>query len=373
MICGTRGTADALLNLALFTPVGLLLGGRRHALLIAGAVGLVLSVGIETAQLFIPGRHPTLGDIVWNGLGGPVGVGLWHVLRARSHGSTRFPAWAGGMTAAGLGSLVLLAGWLLAPLPTEGGYWGQWTPIRSSMSPYRGELLGARLDGRPVPRGRFPEEWLVHEDLAGDWTIEVILVVGPPPRRIAPILTLGDDEEQEIVMLGTREADLVLRERTRAVAARLDQPDLRVPGALAAHAQSDSLAIFARRSGPSRCLGVESAEVCGLRWTPGRTWSLLLYPAGLSPQARSTLDALWMLMIFGVVGFLSVNPGRAVAHGAVLTGLVSLAPFVTRLHFLPALEVVGALAGLGLGYLAGALSEQGISLGGVSAADRVAP
>ena len=62
-----------LLNVLLFVPlgVGLALYGLRgkHALLAAFA----LSVLIESAQLLIPGRDSTIGDVLTNTLGGGIG------------------------------------------------------------------------------------------------------------------------------------------------------------------------------------------------------------------------------------------------------------------------------------------------------------
>lgn len=63
-------------NAAMFAPIGLLLlllAGRRRwwAAMLAGPL---LSLAIETAQLFIPGRVPDVRDLVSNSLGAMIGV-----------------------------------------------------------------------------------------------------------------------------------------------------------------------------------------------------------------------------------------------------------------------------------------------------------
>ena len=71
-------------NIFMFLPIGLfllLLFGRRQWWL-AIAVGFVMTVSIETAQLFIPGRVSDLRDVVSNTIGATLGVLIGLVLTA---------------------------------------------------------------------------------------------------------------------------------------------------------------------------------------------------------------------------------------------------------------------------------------------------
>lgn len=72
--------ADTLLNLFLFFPLGLLMFGAlqrsfsgriQTLLLLAGGVGVLLSLGIETFQMFVPKRVPEIVDVIAN-VGGMV-------------------------------------------------------------------------------------------------------------------------------------------------------------------------------------------------------------------------------------------------------------------------------------------------------------
>jgi glycopeptide antibiotics resistance protein len=72
---GSRlGTFDFFANIALYLPCGILLPrmGVRHALAIAA--GALLSVSIESAQMWIVMRHPSELDVVANALGTALGV-----------------------------------------------------------------------------------------------------------------------------------------------------------------------------------------------------------------------------------------------------------------------------------------------------------
>ena len=81
LACGAHGTSDLLLNIALFMPLGaaLALRGRRSSS-IAVLAGL-LSAAIELSQFYIPGRDPSLSDIVSNTLGAVFGALLVHSAR----------------------------------------------------------------------------------------------------------------------------------------------------------------------------------------------------------------------------------------------------------------------------------------------------
>lgn len=71
-------------NVVMFIPVGvllaLLLPPRRWW--VAVLIGLGMTVAIETAQLFIPGRVSDVRDIVANTAGAAIGVAVVRVIRA---------------------------------------------------------------------------------------------------------------------------------------------------------------------------------------------------------------------------------------------------------------------------------------------------
>ncbi len=83
----SNSLGDMLGNIALFVPFGylgpaaLLLrhSGRRPAfgiVLAVVALGLIEAVGLQVAQIYLPGRVPKLSDAMWNGLGLAIGLGL---------------------------------------------------------------------------------------------------------------------------------------------------------------------------------------------------------------------------------------------------------------------------------------------------------
>lgn len=73
---GFTGRGDALSNILLFVPFGYFgvqAYGRKAWLIIAA---LVLAVGVQVLQVYLPSRDPNLQDALWNMLGMAVGVSV---------------------------------------------------------------------------------------------------------------------------------------------------------------------------------------------------------------------------------------------------------------------------------------------------------
>src|SRR5688500_10512291 len=77
VVCGERGSADALLNVALFAPFGAALAFARVPVRRANIISALFSALIVAAQLLVlRGRDANVGDVLCNTLGGAVGAGL---------------------------------------------------------------------------------------------------------------------------------------------------------------------------------------------------------------------------------------------------------------------------------------------------------
>jgi hypothetical protein len=112
---GHRWLADGILNLLLFFPLGAALSWNGRSPTRAIVVGFLLSTMVELAQVWIPGRDPSLSDIVFNtagsALGGFAGLHSRVWVNPRGRASVRLTTAA---TAGALLVLVLTAV-LLAP------------------------------------------------------------------------------------------------------------------------------------------------------------------------------------------------------------------------------------------------------------------
>jgi hypothetical protein len=344
LVCGERGTSDAILNILLFTPLGFLLHGRRWSVLRIAALALLLSSSIEVAQHFIPGRYSNLGDVVWNTTGAVLGAWVWSVRASRMPPAPTRGRLVGNAAVVVAVGITMAFGWLMEPdWPLE-RYWGQWTPELHFMDTYGGSVERARLDSMPIPPGRFPKRHDPRTLLLGDWTMEATAVKGLPPRALAPVLNLYDGREREVTMLGATGEDLVYRERSRARMFSLDQPDLRLPGALAAVGVGEPMELVVRRRGGERCLEVDGREACP-GFTPGRAWSLLMYPEEVHTLTRRTLDAVWAFALLLPVGLWSRRWRNLALRALLAAAGIAIAIAVTRLTGPTLAEVAAALLG----------------------------
>ena len=299
-LCAPRAVADALLNVVMFLPVGALLGTRLKVWQ-AIALGASISGAIEVAQLLIPGRDPTLSDVLFNTLGAALGVAL-----ARSARHSLAPTvWLGNALAVAWTVLALgtvaLTGWLLEPLSPPPPYTVMWTPYLGGMEQYDGRILEAMIGDEPLRRGAADGPWV--ERLAGGAPIRVRMTVGPFPERLAPVLTFHDEAFEEAVLLGVRANDLVYRRQTRAHRWHLDAPELRASGILAGRRPGDTVRVATASTAAGQCFAVERDRRCGIGENAGGGWHLLYSGDTLRPVAGKAVNALWLGLLVLPIGY----------------------------------------------------------------------
>lgn len=333
VLCGRYGLANVLRNVLLFVPLGLGLGlglGGRSFGRAVGAAAL-LSAGIEAVQLLLPGRNPLPVDFAANSAGGGLGAVLAMAIRARlvlpqsrrarSHAAAWFTAAAGAAALAGSAVAFQLA-------PPDPPHHVQWTPHLGHLEPYAGTVRDARLGGEALRPGRHPEPALLEERLLGGSLLRVSFTPGPPPARLAPIVSVFTAERREMFLLGARGEDLVLRLPLRASALRLDAPDFRLPSALE-QAGDGPLEAFVRVGPKGACVDLGAASRCGLRPTLGEGWSLLLFPGWAVGPVRVAMSLLWLAALAFVPAFLAPSRGAAAVLTFVLVGCAAALPALT--------------------------------------------
>lgn len=148
VLCGRAAVADGLVNVALFVPLGMALAlvgqAPRRALLLAAG----LSVLVELAQFEIPGRDPSLGDVIFDTLG--AGLGGWLVpLAARwARADARLAGRLSLLAALAAGGVFALTAVLLTEALPETAYFGGSASVQSTDRPLQ-------LGGNVEPRGYF--------------------------------------------------------------------------------------------------------------------------------------------------------------------------------------------------------------------------
>ncbi|MGH8510253.1 MAG: VanZ family protein [Gammaproteobacteria bacterium] len=247
LVCGEIGVVDVLLNVVLFLPLGSglnLLGlSRFRALLTIGLTTLT----VEALQLgLIVGRYASLSDLLTNCAGGAIGYVVaphWRQI-VRTPSRTSFLLAVVG--AVGWLMIQAFTAWALERSLPKGIYYGQWAPVLGQFEHFTGEVLAAQVGGIRLPGTRLSDSRLVREALlAPTVVLEVRALSGLPTVDIAPIFSIFDAGQREIVLLGQNGRDLVFHIRTRTGPLKLRSPSVHLSNALPGRAGS-SLVLQAR-------------------------------------------------------------------------------------------------------------------------------
>ncbi len=342
ILCGSRGNADALVNVILFAPLGLGLAmmGRTGFRWIGYAA--VLSATIEFAQLVIPGRDPSLGDVWFNTLGAAIGQIAAHIGRRWLVSDDRSAA---RLSVAASAAAILVYGLtarLLAPIFPSSAYYARWSANIPQLEWYHARGLRGTLGSIPLRAGEIPQSAEVRRLLLDGAPLHIEAIAGPPVRALGPLFVIVDERGREVLLIGPDRDDLVLRYRTRAARWRLDQPDLRLRGALAGIARGDTLSIDARLEAGGTCLLLNGTGTCHLGYTIGSGWALLLFPEHFPPWLQQLLGSAWVGAFVIPVGLWArKRPETLLAAVILVVGLFGL-PARTGLLPTPPTQLLGA-------------------------------
>jgi hypothetical protein len=351
LVCGARGIADALLNIVLFMPLGAALAYAGLGLVRAVPIGFALTVAVELAQLYIPGRDSSLGDVVTNTLGTAGGVLLLG----------RAPAWlAWARRRAALLSLALplatllglaLGAVLLRPAFPAGPYAPAWHTEASHPIWFGGEVRSAELGGLPLLRRRIRDGAGVRSLWLGGAPLRLSVVRTPGPPELEPVFGIYDAGNRELLLVALEGDDVVFRYRTASSAVRLDEPELHLwggaPRATTAGAAATPSLIELRRQGSGYCLTVDGRGRCGLGYGLARSWAAIMYPV-LRPAAESALDLLFLFLLFLPSGVLLRRRTALLVLALQLLGL-ALIPLAAGLRPTAPPVYLAAVLGLAAG------------------------
>ena len=369
LVCGDLGMVDITLNVILFVPLGLglgLLGGSWfRGLLLVGLTTLI----IEVLQLgIVTGRDASLSDLVTNTVGGLLGLGLG--LRWKQ---VLFPTGKASLVVA----LTAAMGWLaiqgftvfaLQRVLPRSVYYGQWAPELGHFEKFTGAVVSVRLDSIPLPGTRLANSKAVRESLlAPESVLEVRAISGPPTLDVAPIFSIFDDRQREILLLGQEGLDLIFRVRTRTAPLGLRSPALRLAHALPA-ARGTGIELRARYETGHYHL---DAEVGGdslsrdLALSASWGWTFLLPFEHSFGGEMPWLTMLWVGGLLFPIGYYAGRSGAL--KGTVMLSLSGLL-LGTGLLLIP---ILGGFAALQpLEWIAGAIGATfGFRMGGKTITD----
>jgi len=360
--CGERVTLDIILNVLLFIPLGICLAVAGATRSLAVVAALSLSGLVESLQLVLPGRYPALRDLIANGAGGALGAGVASVVPILRHRPAAIGRWISIGWPLVLGGLLTGGGLLLEPSAPDQLWFGQWAPELGNFEHFRGIVVRAQLNGVELPSGPFPTTAEFKERYS---SVEVQARAIPPSsasRRLAPIVSVFDDAQREVFILGQQGRDLVFEPRLRAedwglrslaIRARGGLPAIRDTLGLEGNYDRGRLRVASRWDAPN---GLITATQ---HLTPVSSWRVLLpWRWPLTPPVATGLDSLLLGLLAFPLGLgVRFASGSGRKRDLAPAALLSLACAVAALIPLPfGLEVakwplwLGFAGGATLGY-----------------------
>jgi hypothetical protein len=325
LMCGFRWLADWLANVGMFIPLGCAMNWKQNRIGRTSLLSIAFSIAIEIAQTGIPGRDPSLSDILANSLGGALGA----LLGSRpSTWLAPTPRAADRLLALSIVLFISVVGatrWLLEPISNLPG----------------GSQLSSPISA--LFRGETGVEFLI-VSYPGSGERPLVLVGPPPPLEVLYMSRVGNDA--------------VFRYRARARNLRLDAPEYPVSGFFEGVGESDRLRVRVSHRGSEWCLEWTLKRDCGIGPTVGRGWAVLIYPDSFGRRWGHLIDALWAATLFLPVGFWSRRRTVWLAMLAIVVILGPVARFVTLVPT-PFTEWLGAVAGCGVGACLGIWLRRG--------------
>jgi len=308
-LCGSYGTADFILNVLMFGPLGYLVARSVKRIPVALLAVLATTLAIELIQILIPGRYPTLGDVAANTLGGCLGIWTVHVL---AHRSVRTPL-RGARTAAratplALASVLVLTIAVYRPAFPDSTYYGQWTADLGQFAQYGGQVRSARVGSVDLPGHRldFAAANALRRIINGA-PLTVDFVAGPLTTELAPVFSVFDEHQVEILVVGAQADAIVIRMRRVADALGFHAPEFRFAGG---HPPEGTESTFRlTHAAGIVCVRVTGKDACRAEANPARGWRLF---TGISipTWAEGFLDVVW-LALFGFLAVYSASGSLA--------------------------------------------------------------
>ena len=354
--CGDFALADALVNIALFVPLGCAFafrGLRTHRALAWIALA---SITVETLQyVIVRGRTASVADVMANTMGGALGMaipGAWQwVLASAKHAAAATVAY--GVMIAGLAAAALALQVMHSP-PSV--HWSSPRVVRPGFVPFSGSVRLVRLDGTPS------SERESHPVAPSDSVpLEVVLVAGQPPEGLAEVLQFWGPAERgggrAWSWVDQYDRDLRVHVRTGADALRLRGNTAWVFGAMPA-GPGDTVSV---RIGLRRFeYGIEVRHGASIALkraavSLGDEWRLLVPFERQRERWSGTLTALWVAALLFPLGlFARLHSTKSLVAAACAAAIyIAVLPIMAGCAALPPAGWCWAVVGYVLGAILG--------------------
>jgi hypothetical protein len=361
VVCDEFALTDFIANIGLFAPLGVGLAWFGFRGRTTVALAFAATTTIELLQRWvIPGRDPSIRDVVANTLGAAAG---W--LLAQSIATALSPS---SRTARRLTVAAVLS-WLIiesfgARLETlslpMADYWGQWAPELGNMRHFDGRLVDARVNGQVLPSGRIRNTQLLRDQLHADGlSVQAIVISDRREEVLAPIVAIYDRATRQVFLLGEAGHNTVFYVRRWAADLRLRNPGIAVHndiqlGDTVEYAGGFSRGrLFVRSRDAAKLVTADVPVGAWLLWS-----HLVPFRMELGRFAM-LISAIWSALLLVPMGFWGwkANASRRVTF-AVLGAVVTLGLTLIPIAFGQPIAPPGIWFASGAGLLAGIVAAR---------------
>jgi hypothetical protein len=368
IVCGDLGGVDFLLNILLFIPLGIGLGLIGFSLRRTVVLAALLSLSIELLQMkVIAGRDASLGDVITNTLGGGVGVLLGTHWRQLVFPNPRAARRLALMWALTLGWIWVGTSWALGPMWPVGARWyGQWAANLGHLHPFLGKPLWITAGGEPLLPGRPIDEARLEDAVAAFPSMAFRAVLGSPTNGLAPVGSIYDGRQREVMLLGQDGKDLAFRIRMRASIAKLRGPLILLTHGMDGAPGDTVEAEGALRSGVLELASRRGGSIRSRRLPLSASWGWVLvmpWNFAIGPEVQ-VLTALWVAGLLTVLSYWSVLAGQAALGIIPATTTLLLLVVPVTAGFRPAhwTEWASALSGAAAGWVLTRVGRHAVGL-----------
>jgi len=345
LFCAEQAVADFVRNTLLYLPLGFGLHRRFGSWGVAIGFGLLLSAGVEAAQLSIPGRFSTLSDLIANGFGSAAGAFLAVSLFPQPGAGLRRKAAFVALALVTTVAFVAPALFYRYQVP-DGALFGNWTPRIRGAVPYEGRLFSAELEGTSLPARRVDDSQQVRDLLGAGRPLVLEFEYVPTPSS-APVFRIPTAQRLEALRVSVDGDDLLVTEYLVADALRMDRPSIRFPDFFSDLTPGDTTRLTLSR-GPDEVLRAsldgEDAREGG--FTVARGWGLVYSPGRFGGVGETIVDLLWIAVTLLAVSWAAPSRSVAVGAGGALLILIGILPMGTPLLATPIAHYLAGAAGI---------------------------
>ena len=356
LVCGSLGSVDVILNVALFLPLGVGLERMGWRVTRIAIACFLTSLAVESLQIMtIAGRDASVSDLITNTSGGMLGGFIAQHWRGLVFPSPRHAGrlFLGGMVA--VLAVFLFTATLLQPDLPAGPWYGIVTPAWSGHEVFGGTVVDARLGDQPLSGNGLPQAADHRTALLSGEPILVRFVVGQGTLGgVAPIAALTTSDNRSLAILAQRGNDVTVGVRLRASSWRLRTPKIRLGRVIPNRPGATVVAWGGIGSGQ-----LYAGAVVKDRWKSRRLplsialgWALLLPVGwGLGPETQA-LSGLWLVALIAPLAYWAVLSQWRLALlgvGALMLSVLALLPPACALRHAHWSEWLAAAIAIALG------------------------